>query len=154
MVVYTSAKCGHCGISWTTLNPNTPNTVFGKIGPPVIKCGSCLKDNNTGLKFIKDLNFFEKLLFVDFKSIFGIILSIVFIGLGGFILYNMLLIFQDGEMDTFLICFGAIMGGYFSYLGISGLINNISFNKDVNTTEILFKKNGGFIWSYEMYPPN
>ena len=91
MVVNTTAKCGHCGISWTTLNSNTPNTVFGKIWPPVIKCGSFLKDNNTGLKFIKDLNFFEKLLFVDFKNVFGIILSIVFIGSGCFVIYNALL---------------------------------------------------------------
>jgi hypothetical protein len=94
MSIYTTAKCGHCGINWTTSNLNTP-TAFGQIGPPVIKCGSCLKDNNTGLKFVKDLNVFQKLLFVYF-------------------------IFQE----------------------------------DVSKIELLFEKNGGFIWSYEMYPPN
>ena len=62
MAVYTTAKCGHCGENWTKLNPNAPNTVFGKIGPPVIRCVSCLKDNKTGYKLIRDLNLLEKLL--------------------------------------------------------------------------------------------
>ena len=49
--MYTTDKCGHYGINWTTSNLNTP-TAFGQIGPPAIKCGSCLKGNNTGLKFV------------------------------------------------------------------------------------------------------
>ena len=61
MAVYTTAKCGHCGENWTKLNPNAPNTVFGKIGPPVIRCVSCLKDNKTGYKLIRDFNLLEKL---------------------------------------------------------------------------------------------
>ena len=82
MAVYTTAKCGHCGENWTKLNPNAPNTVFGKLGPPVIRCASCLKDNKTGYKLTRDLNPLEKLLYVKVKNIFGIILSLGAILLG------------------------------------------------------------------------
>lgn len=148
MAVYTTAKCGHCGENWTKLNPNAPNTVFGKLGPPVIRCASCLKDNKTGYKLIRDLNPLEKLLYVKVKNIFGIILSLVFIAMGVYLGND---VAYDESLDDFTLYFFLAFACGFIFLGAMGIKNNISGESDLDYTQELFDKNGGFVWSYEMY---
>jgi len=148
MAVYTTAKCGHCGENWTKLNPNAPNTVFGKIGPPVIRCVSCLKDNKTGYKLIRDLNLLEKLLYVKVKNIFGIILSLVFIAMGVYIGKD---VAYDESLDDSTLYFFLAFACGFILFGAMGIRNNISGESDLDYTQELFDKNGGFVWSYEMY---
>jgi hypothetical protein len=146
MVVYTSAKCGHCGEIWTSLNPNTPNTVFGKIGPPIIRCSHCFKDNITGYKLKRDLNYFEQLIFLDFKKILAFILALGFIG-AAFWIFNGVLSSNMEVIDFF----GLFLGGYFLYIAFNGIKNNLTMKSDLDYLEEVFDKNGGFIWSYEIY---
>jgi hypothetical protein len=148
MAVYTTAKCGHCGENWTKLNPNAPNTVFGKIGPPVIRCVSCLKDNKTGYKLIRDFNLLEKLLYVKVKNIFGIILSLVFIAMGVYLGND---VAYDESLDDSTLYFFLAFACGFILFGAMGIRNNISGESDLDYTQELFDKNGGFVWSYEMY---
>ena len=148
MAVYTTAKCGHCGDNWTKLNPNAPNTVFGKLGPPVIRCASCLKDNKTGYKLTRDLNQLEKLLYVKVKNIFGIILSLVFIAIG---VYTGNVVAYDESIKDPPSYFYLAFACGFIFFGAMGIRNNISGESDLDYTQELFDKNGGFVWSYEMY---
>jgi len=151
MVVYTTAKCGHCGVNWTALSPKAPNTVFGKLGPPVIRCASCLKDNKTGYKLIRDLNPLEKILYVKVKNIFGIILSLVFIAMGVYLGYDIVYDESIKDEGNFLMIFLSAFACGFIFFGAMGIRNNISGVSDLDYTQELFDKNGGFVWSYEMY---
>ena len=151
-IVYTSAKCPHCGDRWALLDPDGPNTLGGKIGPPVLKCGACLKDVETGYKFIRDLNIFEKLIYVYLKQIFAIILSMVFLYMAYFI--TTIDAFRDLLFSGNFV--GIVFGGgvvvYFLYFAVMGIKNNINIgDNDTKAMEELYDANGGFLWSYEFY---
>ncbi len=145
MVVYSSAKCGHCGISWTSLNPNAPSQSFDKIGPPVIRCSTCLKDNKTKWKLPRDLNIIEKLINVKGKQVFGILFSLAII-IGGFYFGIGIYLETDGGLfeGLFFFCLGVIPG-------VIGLKNNLTVHTDLDYLERKFDKNGGFCWSNEIY---
>ena len=144
MVVYSSTKCGHCGISWTSLNPNAPSQSFDKIGSPVIRCSTCLKDNKTKWKLPRDLNIIEKLIYVKGKQVFGILFSfaLIFIGLG--LSFSFYYVEGDLVAPFFLILFFAVPGAI-------GLKNNLTVHTDLDYLERRFDKNGGFCWSNEIY---
>ena len=151
MATYTTAKCPYCGDVWTKLNIDAPNTVFGKIGPPVIKCGSCKQNVNTGYKLIRDLNPLEKLLYVYLKNILGSILSIFFIAMGIFVGSLALDSEVTEGMGMFILFFGA-MACSLIYMGAMGIKNNYNLGKnDTEDMEATYDANGGFLWSYEYY---
>ena len=150
MAVYTTAKCGHCGINWTTLNPNTPNTVFGKLGPPVIKCSTCYRDNKTNYKLIRDLNPLEKILYVKVKNIFGIILSLCFIAVGFYLGFVVTPGAKDEGIVPAVILF-SVFSVAFVVLGVIGIKNNVNGSSDFDCLEMKYDSNGGFLWSNEYY---
>jgi len=145
MVVYTSAKCGHCGASWANLSPNAQLTSFDTIGPPIIRCMYCSKDNVTEWKLPRDLNPIQKLIHINAKQVLGIILSFGFMGIG----YGAFSEIYDPKTDNIILTL--IFSLPFVFVGIKGLWNNLNQKSDLKYLEDKFDKNGGFIWSYEVY---
>lgn len=162
MSVYTTAKCGHCGVRWTTLNPNV---AYGIFGPPVIRCAECLKDNETKHKLLRDVNPVLKWAILIFRSFFGVAFSLAIIVGSGFMFYYWYPFLFENISKIGSLGKGAgnaILGVIFNIigfmipvgvliLGIRGVQANITYSKDVEDIEYLFDKNGGFLWSYEAY---
>ena len=162
MSVYTTAKCGHCGEKWTSLNPNVP---WGIIGPPIIKCGSCYKDNKTRHKLMRDLNPIFKWTILIVRSFTGILVSLGILAASvALFIYGWPYFFDNftngkmlgkGGLNIILgVIFnviGLLLPLIFLYIGVNGIKNNVTYSSDVKEVERVFDENGGFIWSHEAY---
>ena len=155
MSVYTTAKCGHCGETWARFNPNVP---WGVVGPPVIRCAKCLKDNKTSHKLARDISPLLKV----FISLFGgglkVIYSLIMITMGFLIAMGVYSEYGSnwykGNTDSLNIVWTIVVLMFTLgpiIFGIIGMINTLKWNKTTRRVEELFDENGGFLWSYEAY---
>jgi len=158
MSVYTTAKCGHCGEKWTSLNPSVP---WGIFGPPVIRCIHCQKDNKTRHKLPRDVNPIIKVLISAIKGFFGLVVSLAILCVGPAIFFGM---YQSYGPDWYYVSsdpskgFNFVFVGMIAffvfgsfYWGITGIRNSLKFDSDMRIVERKFDENGGFLWSNEAY---
>ena len=148
MGIYSSTKCGSCGEYWQFME-NRNNL---SIGPPYLKCRKCLAINKTKQILWRDANLFKKIWFLgvnSIRSIFFGCLGLVMFYAGISKLYEYF--FTDNYDDyagPFWLTIITLLGGFMAY---KQFIFLITANSQFKVLEDLYDKNGGFIWSDEMY---
>tara|TARA_Y100000766_G_C18897840_1_gene601877 strand:+ start:144 stop:572 length:429 start_codon:yes stop_codon:yes gene_type:complete len=141
MAIYTTSKCGNCGISFQFMSSSRDSGY----GPPLIKCRNCLTLNKTKFKLYDDMGKFKKIRFWISNCGRLIIAGFMLCALGVACLF-----FQPpDEQSGILVLVGL---GSFAY-GIYHFVNLYQFILYVKkgTIEKLCEENGGFMWSDAYY---
>tara|TARA_B100001057_G_scaffold467842_1_gene526372 strand:- start:120 stop:578 length:459 start_codon:yes stop_codon:yes gene_type:complete len=150
MATYITTRCGHCNIDWEFLNRKRLNI---KLGPPIVKCSSCLKLNKTKHKLYKDMTKFEKGWLIFSQTFLRAIVSIAFMLGGIWFIYNL---WFGPDTEVYETGYGigifmSLLGVGWSYLGYKGFLGVFQLKESIESFENYHNKNGGFIWSYEYY---
>ena len=137
MGVLKSTSCGSCGAKWQVLESVGNNM----LGSPLVKCRVCKSLNKTSLKLYRDMNLFKKIIFwtdtIFTHSILGFAALFFGIGVGFFA--------EVSYMQKFIALIITIPLFIF-------LTKNLFYlPKAIKYFEETYDKNGGYLWSNEMY---
>ena len=136
MGVYTTTKCGICGIAWEQWE-------YGQhpsIGTPFVKCRHCHGLNKTKQVLYRDSNLFTKISFWS-GQIFSNLVQGVFPVVFSFFAFT----YED---NSWIIILFGIMALLWGGNNLYHLTKTLDYAKAI---EELYDRNGGFLWSDEAY---